>query len=107
MKRVGFLLKVREDKLAEYKEHHENVWPEMLDALRKHGWGNYSLFMREDGLMFGYVEVPDTFQGALDGMAGEDVNGRWQEMMRPYFESPDGGRPDESMAELEEVFHLD
>ncbi len=106
MKRVGFLLKVREDKLDEYKEHHRNVWPEMLDALRKHGWGNYSLFMREDGLMFGYVEVSDTFQAALDGMADEDVNTRWQEFMSPYFESSDGGRPDESMVELEEVFHV-
>lgn len=107
MKRVGFLLKVREDQIDEYKEHHRNVWPELLDALRKHGWGNYSLFMREDGLMFGYVEVPDTFQAALEGMADEDVNTRWQEFMSPYFESPDGGRPDESMVELEEVFHVD
>ena len=107
MKRVGFLLKVREDQIDEYKEHHRNVWPEMLDALRKRGWGNYSLFMREDGLMFGYVEVPETFQAALEGMADEDVNTRWQEFMSPYFESPDGGRPDESMVELEEVFHVD
>ncbi len=79
----------------------------MLDSLREHGWKNYSLFMRGDGLMFGYVEVPDTFQAALDRMAGEDLNTRWQEMMTPYFESPDGARPDESMVELEEVFHLD
>ncbi len=107
MKRVGFLLKVREDRLDEYKEHHRNVWPEMLEALRKHGWGNYSLFMREDGLMFGYVEVPDTFQVALDGMLDEDVDKRWQEMMSPYFESPEGARPLESMVELEEVFHID
>ena len=43
MKRVGFLLKVRADKLDDYKKHHENVWPEMLDALRETGWHNYSL----------------------------------------------------------------
>ena len=35
MKRVGFLLKVRGDKLEEYKQHHKAVWPEMLDALRQ------------------------------------------------------------------------
>ena len=54
--------------------------------------------------------MPDTFQAALDGMAGEDVNTRWQEMLTPYFDPPeadDGARPDESMVELEEVFHLD
>ncbi len=107
MKRVGFLLKVKEDVIEEYKEHHRNVWPDMLEALRRRGWHNYSLFMRADGLMFGYCEVADSFQASLDGMAAEEVNLKWQEFMKPYFESLEGGRPDESMIELEEVFHLD
>jgi L-rhamnose mutarotase len=106
MKRVGFLLKVKPDKLDEYKKHHKNVWPEMLDALRRHGWHNYSLFLREDGLLFGYVEVAESFQASLAGMAGEAINEKWQAFMAPYFESI-SGRPDENMIELEEVFHLD
>ena len=57
MERAGFLLKVRKDKLEEYKKKHENVWPEMLDALRRQGWRNYSLFLDEDGQLFGYVEA--------------------------------------------------
>jgi len=32
MPRIGFLLKVRKDRLAEYKERHRAVWPEMLAA---------------------------------------------------------------------------
>jgi L-rhamnose mutarotase len=107
MTRVGFLLKVRPDKLAEYKEHHQKVWPEMRAALTRHGWRNYSLFLRPDGLLFGYVETPDGFRAALDGMAGEEVNARWQAFMAPYFAALDGARPDESMVELEEIFHLD
>ena len=107
MKRVGFLLKVKADKLDEYKKHHEAVWPEMLAALSKHGWHNYSLFLRDDGLMFGYFETPDNFQAALDGMAGEEINTKWQEFMAPYFEAPGGSLPDQMMVELEEVFHLD
>ena len=58
MKRVGFILKVKQDKIEEYKRHHEQVWPEMLEALRAAGWHNYSLFMAEDGLLFGYFETP-------------------------------------------------
>ena len=34
MKRIGFILKVKQDKIEEYKRHHERVWPEMLEALR-------------------------------------------------------------------------
>ncbi len=106
MKRVGFLLKVRADKLDEYKKHHEAVWPEMQEALRRHGWHNYSLFLREDGLLFGYFEAAESFQASLDGMATEDINQKWQDFMAPYFESMTG-RADENMVELEEVFHLD
>ena len=60
MKRVGFQFKVRQDRLAEYKEHHKHVWPEMLEALRETGWHNYSLFMRADGLIFGYFETDES-----------------------------------------------
>lgn len=107
MKRVGFILKVRPEKIDEYKKHHEAVWPEMLEALRRTGWRNYSLFMREDGLLFGYFEAEESFQASLAGMAKEQINARWQEFMAPYFENLSGAHADQSMAELEEVFHLD
>ena len=107
MGRVGFLLKVRPDKIEEYKAHHKTVWPEMLDALRRTGWHNYSLFMRDDGLLFGYLETPDNFQAALAGMSKEEINAKWQEFMAPFFENLIGAHADQSMVELEEVFHLD
>lgn len=107
MKRIGFVLKVKEDKIEEYKKHHQAVWPEMLDALRRTGWHNYSLFMRDDGLLFGYFESPDSFQTALDGMSQAEINTKWQDLMAPYFEGLSRAHADESMVELEEVFHLD
>jgi L-rhamnose mutarotase len=107
MQRVGFVLKVRADRLDEYKAHHRAVWPEMLAALRAAGWHNYSLFMRGDGLLFGYVETPDGLAAAQAKMAVTAVNTRWQEFMAPFFESPGNTRADEMFVELEEVFHLD
>ncbi len=107
MQRVGFILKVRQDKLEEYKQHHKEVWPEMREALSRHGWHNYSLFLRPDGLLFGYVETPEGLQTAIEGMETEEINARWQKFMEPYFEALEGLRPDESMLELEEIFHLD
>jgi L-rhamnose mutarotase len=107
MKRVGFLLKVKQDRLEEYKQHHTQVWPDMLQALREAGWHNYSLFLRDDGLLFGYFEAPDSLQAAQARMALTQVNTRWQEFMAPFFESPTNARPDEMFAELTEIFHLD
>lgn len=107
MQRVGFLLKVKQDRIEEYKEHHKAVWPEMLDALRRTGWRNYSLFMRPDGLLFGYFEAEESFAASLAGMSKEEVNARWQDFMAPYFEGLGTTHADEMMVELEEVFHLD
>ncbi|MFO7168914.1 MAG: L-rhamnose mutarotase [Chloroflexota bacterium] len=106
MERVCFLLKVRPERLEEYKQRHAAVWPEMLQALRETGWHNYSLFVRDDGLLVGYFETPD-LQAALDGMAAREVNARWQAEMAPFFEGLDGRRPDEGFLRLEEVFHLE
>ncbi len=107
MKRVGFVLKVKREKIAEYREHHKRVWPEMLRALERTGWHNYSLFMRADGTLFGYVETPLGLDAARAAMAQEEINARWQAFMSPYFEAPEGSAPDQMMQELEEVFHLD
>jgi L-rhamnose mutarotase len=107
VKRVGFLLKVKPDKIEEYKKHHDHVWDEMLDALRRTGWHNYSLFVRDDGLLFGYFEAEESFQKSLEGMSREEINAKWQDMMAPYFENLGGAHADESMQELVEVFHLD
>lgn len=106
MKRVGFILKVKQELVAEYERRHEEVWPEMLEALSRNGWNNYSLFMRGDGMLFGYFETPNDFQTALDGMSSEEVNERWQAEMAPFFEGT-GGHADQMMEELVEVFHLD
>jgi L-rhamnose mutarotase len=106
MERVCFVLRVKPGRLAEYKERHGAVWPEMLAALRETGWRNYSLFLREDGLLVGYLETPD-FARARAGMAAREVNERWQREMAPFFESESGLPPDKRMAPLEELFHLE
>ena len=107
MKRVGFILKVKPDRLEEYKRHHEAVWPEMLQALREAGWHNYSLFVRDDGLLFGYFETPESLQAAQAAMAEREVNTRWQEFMAPFFESPNNSRARRDVCGTTEIFHLD
>ena len=105
VERVCFLLRVRPDRLDEYRARHREVWPEMLDALRETGWRNYSLFLRDDGLLVGYLECED-FQAAVAAMEDRDVNARWQAEMASFFELPGDARPDTGLERLEEVFHL-
>jgi L-rhamnose mutarotase len=104
VERVCFLARVRPDRLAEYRERHRNVWPEMRATLRDAGWGNYSLFLTDDGLLIGYLETED-YQAALDAMSKTPVNERWQAGMSEFFVND--GSPDESFLRVAEVFHLD
>jgi L-rhamnose mutarotase len=105
MQRVCFLLQVKPDRLVEYKKAHEHVWPEMRAALSKHGWHNYSLFLRDDGLLIGYVETPD-FAKAVAGMQDEPINAKWQAEMKHLFVELKSGTADKSMRPLEQVFFL-
>ena len=103
MKRVCFVLNVDPDQLEEYKTRHREVWPEMRAALTDTGWKDYSLFLRHDGLLIGYL-VTDDFEKAIAEMKSLPVNARWQQYMAPLF---NGLEADNSMTPLEEVFHLD
>jgi len=90
-RRSCFLLRVRPEKLAEYLEVHQHVWPDMLRALAASGWRHYSLFVEPaTGLVVGYFESDDV-DAARRAMADTEVNARWQAEMAQYFEQPDGG----------------
>jgi L-rhamnose mutarotase len=106
VERVCFLGRVRPERLAEYRERHERVWPDLLAALGETGWHNYSLFLTEDGLLVGYLETPD-YQAALDRMAQTEVNARWQRDMAAYFTDLDGRPPDRGFRRIDEIFHVD
>ena len=105
MPRVCFTLQVRPDRLAEYRERHAAVWPEMLRALRDCGWHDYQLFLREDGLVVGTL-LTDDLAAAQAAMEKTSINSFWQADMAPFFELADG-RPDRSARPLDLIFDLD
>ena len=103
--RVCFQLQVKPELIAEYTRRHAAVWPDMLRALASTGWHNYSLFLRADGLLIGYLETDD-LAAAQAGMAVTEVNARWQAEMGDFFIALDGA-PDTGFLQLTEVFNLD
>ena len=100
--RAAFVLRVRPDRIDEYVAAHADVWPEMLDAIRRAGIRNYTIF-RDGNRMFGYFEADD-LDAAGRYMAEQDVSRRWQDAMAELLEErvPDAGPPP-----LAEVFRLD
>ena len=103
--RVCFQLQVKPESIPEYTRRHAAVWPDMLRALKETGWNNYSIFLRQDGLLIGYFET-ESLDAAQAGMAATGVNERWQAEMGEFFADLDGA-PDEGFLQLTEIFNLE
>lgn len=101
-----FNLQVKPELVEEYTLRHRQVWPDMQAALRQTGWGNYSLFLRPDGLLIGYVECDD-LAASQQAMDATEVNSRWQREMAGFFVGTGGQPADQAFQLLPEVFHLE
>lgn len=103
--RVAFELQINPDRIDDYVERHRAVWPQMLAELRASGRRNYSLFLRDDGRLLGYFEVDD-LDASTAYLAQSTVAADWEAESMHFFTDLEG-RPDQSLAPLREVFHLD
>jgi len=83
MARYAWVLEVRPGYEEEYRKRHQEIWPEMVEELRKAGIRNYSIF-RHGLTLFGYFETDD-LQHTIDFLARSEVNGRWGEWMAPIM----------------------
>ncbi|MCC7320735.1 MAG: L-rhamnose mutarotase [Rubellimicrobium sp.] len=79
----AWVLEVRPGYEEEYRRRHDEIWPEMLEALKKAGFRNYSIF-RHGLTLFGYFECDD-LEAMNRAIAADPVNARWQEWMAPIM----------------------
>ncbi len=79
----AWVLEVRPGYEDEYKRRHDEIWPEMVEALHQAGLRNYSIFKL--GLtLFGYFECDD-LTATVAALRASDVNRRWAEWMAPIM----------------------
>jgi L-rhamnose mutarotase len=100
--RTGFVLHVKPDRIDDYVAAHRDVWPEMLDVLRRAGIRNYTIF-RDGNQVFGYFEADDV-AGAERLMAAQPVSARWQDSMAELLQQRVS---DAGPSGLEEIFRLE
>jgi L-rhamnose mutarotase len=106
MKRYAFVFRIKPELRAEYERAHDEIWPDMAQAIRDSGITNYSIFFRRDGLLFAYLEADDP-AAAFAYIGKQEVNARWQRAMEKYFVKQETTLLGPQMEELEEVFHID
>lgn len=107
MERHGAVIKIRPEKLEEYKRYHANVWPEILEMIRKCNMRNYSIY-HKDGYLFGYFEYHGrNFKADMERMAADPKTQEWWAVMKPMQLPLETRAEGEWWAEMEEVFHTD
>jgi L-rhamnose mutarotase len=109
VRRMGMVIGVRPEKLAEYKKLHAEPWPEMNAALSAANIHNYSIYLREpENLLFGYWEYTgEDFEADLKVLDGLAVSKRWLALTDPCQAPLASRREGEWWCMMPEIFHLD
>lgn len=109
MQRMGMVIGIKPDKIADYKRLHAAVWPDVLAQIADSNIRNYSIFLREpENLLFGYWEyLGKDLQADLAEMAKDRRTQEWWALTDPC-QSPLPSRAEgEQWAMMAEVFHTD
>lgn len=106
-KRVGMVVKIKEEHIEEYKRIHAPDNPGVRDLLSKYNMRNFSIFLQklDDGnyYEFGYYEyVGNDFEGDMEKLAAEPRNIEWLKVCDPMQVPLEGY---ESWAEMELVYY--
>ena len=102
--RKAFLMSVLDECHIEYEKRHDQIWPELVSTLQKHGARNYSIFLDStSSKLFAYVEIKD--EEAWKEMANTDVCQKWWSYMKDIMETNADNSP--VSIELKNVFFME
>jgi L-rhamnose mutarotase len=109
MERMGMVIGVKPEDIAEYKELHANVWPSVLKRISDSNIKNYTIFLREpENLLFGYWEYHgDDFAADSAKLAADPETQRWWAICSPMQVPLETREKGDWWAKMEDVFHLD
>ena len=106
MQRIGMVIGVKPEKLAEYKRLHAAVWPEVLARISACNIRNYSIFLKEpENLLFSFFEYHGAdYAGDMEKMAADPKTQEWWAVCMPCQAPLETRKEGEWWAGMEEVF---
>ena len=103
-KRIAFRMNLNPGQAAEYKKRHDQIWPELSQALRDAGVSDYSIWLdRETNMLFATLVRSD--DNTLAELPQTEINRRWWAFMADVMAYNPNGTP--VQVDLEQVFQLD
>ena len=74
----AFTMKLKPGGLAEYKRHHDSIWPELVAEIERQGIAQITIF-ENDPVLFLYSEISDP--EAWDRLWHTEIHDKWGEYM--------------------------
>jgi L-rhamnose mutarotase len=109
MERMGQVIGLKPEIIAEYKRIHAAVWPAVLKGIADSNIKNYSIFLKEpENLLFAYWEYHGTdFAADMEKMKLIPEMKDWWKITDPMQNALSTRKPGEWWARMEQVFHTD
>ena len=106
-KRYAMAVRLKDEKREFYIKNHANVWPEILDELKKIKVKNYSIYLKED-FMFGYLEYDgDNFDQDMVEMGKIPIVKKWTDLMIECFSPFPNNENNNSWVMMDEIFYME
>ena len=107
MRRYGMVIKVRPERIEEYKKLHADVWSKVLEIIKDCNIRNHSIY-HKDGYLFSYFEyVGEDFEADMAKMAADPITQKWSDLCKPCQKPLETRAKGEWWANMEELFHCD
>ena len=107
--RMGMVIGVRPERVAQYRALHAEPWPEMDAALKQANIHHYSIFLKEpENLLFGVWDYLGTdYEGDMKRLGEKAVTKRWLALTDPCQSQLASAQPGEWWSFMDCVYHLD
>jgi L-rhamnose mutarotase len=109
-RRFCFILDLKDDltSIAEYKKHHEKIWPEISDSIRSAGVEDMEIYLL-DTRVFMIMEVNDSFSFERKAKADQQNPKvqEWEKLMWNFQQALPQAKPGEKWLRMERIFKLE
>eukprot|EP01130_Rhizamoeba_saxonica_P005193 TRINITY_DN207_c0_g1_i2.p1 TRINITY_DN207_c0_g1~~TRINITY_DN207_c0_g1_i2.p1 ORF type:complete len:127 (-),score=27.16 TRINITY_DN207_c0_g1_i2:49-399(-) len=95
--------------IAAYKQHHQNVWPEVIASLKAIGCHSMNIFLL-GRRMFMVCQVDQDFEPSRDFPKYLDLDPKcqeWEDLMTTFQEPVPEAKEGDKWAPMEEVFDME
>jgi len=112
MRKVACVVEVKPECVEEYKRLHSEVWPEVIDIIKRANIENYSIFLsklNDSGyFLFSYFEYTgENYESDMAGIAAEPITKKWWSLCKPCLKPLNGISMEQCWYPMEQVFDLE